>query len=240
MTKKDWLFVTFLILVIIGLGLAATFPRMKFYLISAQGGSGELLWKGGEAYLFMHDRTFGYHLTGADLLAEPIKEYFYSSATAVNHGYALTIIHITSSGVERYVQKAGVPITSFTPLGDTIYADCPGGMCRWNGVQFELVPSQDELRMGGRDHLRDDWYEFNDANGWSKRRIRDEGPMATPIHGQYSVEPGGQFTLLVTEGQPTSVVLQRPNNKSKESLWHYSQGLSVVSKAKYERVFGPS
>jgi len=42
---------------------------------------------------------------------------------------------------------------------------------------------------------------------------------------------------LVTEANPALVYLQRPNQRE-ETLWYYKRGLSVVSKAKYERVFG--
>lgn len=226
----------FILLVLVFFGLALAFPRMKFYLIRADGGGGELFWHNDEAYLFMFDRPFGYHLSGAELLAEPIKEYFYTPAVPENDGHGLITIHVTSSAVVRHVQKSTVGINSFTPLGNAIYAICPGGICRWSGAQFELITSQDEQNMGGRDRLINDWKEFTNVNGWSRRLIRAVGPGETPIHGQFSIEVNRQFVLLVTEGNPTLVLLQRPN-KPRETLWHYKQGLSVVSKAKYESVF---
>lgn len=222
-------------LVIVG-GAALAFPHLRFYLIRAGGGGGELLWKNNEAYLFMIDRPFGYHLRASELLAEPIKEYFYAPAVPDNDTYALTIIRVTSSGVDRHIQKSTVGINSFTPIGDAIYALCPGGICKWSGTQFELLTKEEEIKMGGGDRLINDWKEFTDANGWSKRPIRAVGSGETPIHGQYSIEFAKQHILMVTEGNPTSVDLQRPD-KSRETLWFYKQGLSVVSKSKYHGVF---
>lgn len=232
---KKKLFLILLVLVFFALALAL--PRMKFCLIRADGGGGDLLWRDDEAYLFMFDRPFGYHLSGADLLAEPIKEYFHSPAIPENDSYAITIVHITSSAVDRHVQKSTIGIHSFTPLGNAIYAVCPGGICKWNGAQFELITGEEEQQIGGRDRLIDDRKEFTDLNGWSRRLIWPDRPRGTPVRGRYSIEVGKQFTLLVTEGNPALVYLQRPNQRE-ETLWYYKRGLSVVSKAKYERVFG--
>lgn len=231
---KKSLFIIVPLVIVCGAALA--FPHLRFYLIRASGGGGELLWKNGEVYLFMIDRPFGYHLLASELLAEPINEYFYAPAAPENDTYATTIIRVTSFGVDRHVQKSTVGINSFTPIGDAIYAFCPGGICKWSGAQFELITKEEEQKMGGGDRLINDWKEFTDASGWSKRPIRAVGPGETPIHGQYSVEFAKQHILLVTEGNPTSVDLQRPD-KSRETLWFYKQGISVVSKAKYHGVF---
>lgn len=225
-----------ILLLVLVLGAVLALAHSRFYLIRAGGGGGELLWRSGEAYLFMIDRPFGYRLTLSELLAEPINEYFYAPTIPENDSYALTTIRVTSSGVDRHVQKAAVGISSFTPIGDAIYAVCPGGTCKWNGAQFELITSEEEQKMGGSGRLINDWNEFRDANGWSKRSIRAVGPGETPIHGQYSTQISKDLTLSVTEGSPTSVVLQRRDG-STETLWRYKQGLSVVSRATYNRVF---
>lgn len=231
---KKVLFLSLLIVIVLGGALALA--HSKFYLIRASGGGGELIWRSGEAYLFMIDRPFGYHLSVPELIAEPVNEYFYAPTIPEKDSYALTTIHVTSSGVERNVQKATVGISSFTPIGDTIYAACPGGTCKWNGAQFELITSEAEQKVGGSARLTDDWKGFTDINGWSKRSIRAVGPSETPIHGHYSTQISNDTTLLVTEGNPTSVVLQRRGGPT-ETLWRYKQGLSVVTKATYNRVF---
>jgi len=229
----------FLILpVLIVFGVALMFPRAKFHLIREDGGGGYLLWRADEAYLFMFERPVGYYLSGAELFAEPINEYFYAPAVPNNSAWALITLHVTTSGVERHVQKSMiVGMNSFTPLGDDIYANCPGGICRWSGTQFELISREQEQKIGAEDKLVSELKQLYDANGWSRRPIRSAMPGESQLHSQFSVEVGKQFSLLVTEGNPTSVYLQRLNH-SKQGLWYSKQGLSIVSKAKYERVFG--
>ncbi|HYL83143.1 MAG TPA: hypothetical protein VE263_02830 [Candidatus Angelobacter sp.] len=234
--KKTLLLVLPLVIVF---GAAIAFPRTRFYLIRADGGGGHLLWRHNEVYLFMVDRPFGYRLTGSQLLAEPINEYFYAPTIPENGAFGLTTIHITPSGVDHHVQRSTVGINSFTPIGDAIYAFCPGGICKWSGAQFEPITKEEEQEMGGPDALNNDWKEFTDPNGWSKRSIRAVGPGETPVYGQFSIDVSSGFKLSITEGNPTSVRLQRPN-QAEETLWYYKHGLSVVSKAKYNHVFAPN
>jgi hypothetical protein len=225
-------------LVLIAVGAMVAFPRMKFHFIRSAGGGGELLWKNDEAYLFLYDRPFGYYLSGAQWLAEPVNEYFYAPAIPDDDANLLTILHVTPSEVERHMQKSKIGIDSFTPLGDAIYAGCPGGICKWTGSQFELITSEAEQKMGGRSHLSNDWNEFTDASGWSKRAMRATVPGQPPIHNQFSIAVSKQLKLWVTEGNPISVDLQRPN-QSTERIWYHKQGTSLVSRAKYDHVFGP-
>ena len=226
-----------IIVVVVILGALVAFPRMRFHFIRSDGGGGYLLWNKDEAYSFLYDAPVGYRLSGADWLAEPINEYFSAPAIPDDDAHLLTIIHVTPSGVERHIQKSTIGIDSLTPLGEAIYASCPGGICKWTGTQFELIGSEAEQEMGGRSHLRNDWNEFTDANGWSKRRIRSTVPGQPSIHDQFSIEVNKQLKLLVIEGNPVSVDLQRPNQSS-QSIWYHKQCTSIVSKAKYERVFG--
>jgi hypothetical protein len=224
--------------VLIVLGAMVAFPRMKFHFIRSDGGGGEVLWKSDEAYLFLYDRPVGYHLSGGKWLAEPVNEYFNAPAIPDDDANFLAILHVTPSEVERHMQKSKIGIDSFTPLGDAIYASCPGGICKWTGTQFELITSQAEQKMGGSSHLSSDWNEFSDANGWSKRAIRATEPGQSPIHNQFSIDLNKQLKILVIEGNPASVDLQRPN-QSTERVWYHKQGTSLVSRAKYDHVFGP-
>jgi hypothetical protein len=213
------------------------FPHTNFYLIRASGGGGELLWRNNEAYLFLYDAPDGYRLTGASLLAEPIREYFFAPAIPDSRKIAVTILHVTPSGVEHYVQNSEVAIESFTPIAGAIYAHCPGGICEWTGAQFELIKADEEHQMVGETHLSSDWNEFSDAKGWSKRKVRSTGPTETRIHGQFSIQINEQLGIFVTEGNPCSVELRRPGHSS-ERIWYYKRGTSIVSKSTYEGVFG--
>lgn len=232
MKKKKLIVAVFLVL-----GAVVALPLIKFYLIKSDGGGGDLLWRNDEAYLFLYDGPVGYHLSCAAWLMEPINEFFYAPAPPENHAVFMTVLHISPSGVERHIQESKISINSLTPLGETIYSSCPGGICKWTGARFELISNEEEQKMGGWKHLSNDWSEFANADGWSKRMIRSVGPGETTVHGQYSIEVGNQIKILVTEGNPTSVDLQRPGKPS-ERIWYYERGTSMVSEAKYKRVFG--
>ncbi|MGB7282433.1 MAG: hypothetical protein WBE13_09245 [Candidatus Acidiferrum sp.] len=224
------------LLSIVVISATLVFPRLKLHLIRKDGGGGVLLWRDDEVYLFMFDRLFGYYMSGADLLAEPINNYLHSPTIPRNDSHGLTIIHITPSTVERYVQKSTIGIDSISPVGDGIYATCPGGICKWSGVRFELISGEEEQKIRGRNQLLNDWREFTGIDGWSRRSIQAVGPAGIPVHRQYSIDVSEQLVLLVTEGNPSSVYLQRPNHP-KELLWYYKQGLSLVGKAKFDSVF---
>jgi len=226
------------LLALVVFGAVLAFPRMRFHLIREDGGGGVMLWKGNEAYLFMFDVRFGYYMSGAELLAEPFRNYLHSVTLPRNDSRSVTIIHVTPSTVERHIQQSTISVDSFTPIGDSIYATCPRGICKWNGVRFELVSIEEEQKIGGRNQLVNDWKEFTGVDGWSRRSIRAIGPAGAAVHGQYSVEVSNQLVLLVGEGNPTSVYLQRPN-QPKERLWYYKRDLSLISKAKYDREFEP-
>jgi hypothetical protein len=223
--------------ILLVLGAVAALPLVKFYFIKADGGRGYILWKNDEAYLFMYDRPFGYYLSGAQWLVEPLAEYFHGSAAPIDDANILAIFHITASSVERHTQKSTIAIDSFTPLDDTIYSICPGGICKWTGAQFELISSEEEQKIDGRKQLVNNWTEFHDVNGWSRRTILPIGPGEAPVHGEFSIEVNKQISILVTQGNPTSVDLQRPGQPS-ERIWYYKRGTSMVSETKYKSVFG--
>jgi hypothetical protein len=227
------------VIVAILLALAAfmVLPLVKFYLIKSDGGGGYLIWKNDEAYLFLYDGPVGYHLSWAAWLIEPVMEFFYAPASPENNTVIMTILHISPSGVERHLHVSPNG-TDITPIGNVIYSFCPGGVCKWAGDQFELISNEEEQKMGGLKHLMlNDRSEFTIAESWSKRLIRAVGPEETPVHGQFSIEVGNQIKIFVTEGNPTSVDLQRPGQLS-ERIWYYKRGTSMVSEAKYKSVFG--
>lgn len=230
-------FVVIVLLVVFGAVLFL--PRIRFHLIRKDGGGGVLLWKEDEAYLFMFDHLLGYYMSGAELLTAPINSYLHSVPIPSDDRRELTIIHITQSTIERHIQRSTIGIDSFTPIGGAIYATCPGGICKWNGVRFELVSSEEEQGIGGRSRLVNDWNDFTGADGWSKRSIHAVGPGGAPVRGQYSIDVSKQLVLLVTEGNPTFVHIQRAS-ESKEQLWYYKRGLTVVGGARYNSTFAPS
>ena len=220
------------------LGAAAGLLSMKFSFIKYTGGGGVLLWRDGDAYVFLYDGPVGYRLRGVTWLFEPIMEYFNSPVFPDDDTNLLTVIHIDSSGAARFIQKSKLALGSFTPIGDSIYCSCPGGICKWTGSGFELVSPGDEQRMGGQEHLIPGRSEFDSASGWSKRIIRSFEPGETPISDRFSIDLKGQLKIVAIEGNPTSVELQRPH-ESDEQIWYHMNRTSLVSEAHYKLIFEP-
>ena len=141
-------------LAVLLIGVVIAFPSANFYLIREDSGGGKLLWRNDEAYLFLYDAPDDFRLTGSQLLAEPIRDYLRAPALPANRKFGMTILHITPSRLNRYTRNSQIPINSFTPVGDTIYASCPGGVCKWTGSQFELITEDQDREMGGMDGRR--------------------------------------------------------------------------------------
>jgi hypothetical protein len=79
--------------------------------------------------------------------------------------------------------------------------------------------------------------EFTNPDSWSKRLIKAVGPEQSPVQGQFSIDVGNQIKIIVTEGNPTSVDIQRPG-QANERIWYYKRETSLVSEAKFKSVFG--
>jgi hypothetical protein len=206
----------------------------QHHFIREGGGGGTVLWTSDEAYLFMYDCPDGFLMTGRELIAEPIREYFYSTASPTDRRCVLTVFHVLPSGVDRHTQDFETTIDHFTPLDGAIYAHCPGGMCKWNGDKFALITQDEEQRMGSYSRLAKQ--EFSNVNGWSERWIRAAFDDQKVPPFKYSIQVDGSITVLVSGSNPVSVEIQRPNGGT-EKIWYHEQRTRWVSEATYNRVF---
>jgi hypothetical protein len=206
----------------------------KQHFIREGGGGGAVLWNPDEAYLFMYDCPDGFLMTGPELLAEPIREYFNAPAMPAEGKCFLTVLRVTRSGMERHVQEFETSIDDFTPLDGAIYAHCPGGMCKWNGDKFQLITHDEEQRVGGFPHLSEG--EFSNVNGWSERWIRAAFDDQKMDPFKLSITINSSTALLVSGSNPVSVDVKRPNGTT-ERVWYHKQHTRWVSGATYRRVF---
>jgi hypothetical protein len=219
------------------LGGVSGLLSIRLFFIKDTGGGGVLLWRNGDAYLFLYDGPIGYRLRGVAWLLEPIMEYFSAPAFPDDDANLLTVIHVNPSGVARFIQQSSLALGSFTPVGDSIYCSCPGGTCKWTGSRFELISPGDENQTVGQEHLVPGRIEFANNNGWSKHVIRSFEPGETPIKDQFSVDLNRELRVVAIEGNPTLVELQRPN-RSDEQIWYHNNRTVLVSEAQYKLVFG--
>jgi hypothetical protein len=90
------------LLAVVVLAWAWNFAELHF--IREDGGGGTVLWNADEAYLFVYDFPDGFVLTIPQYFAEPIREYFHAPVIPVDSKRILTVLHVTSSGMDRHSQ----------------------------------------------------------------------------------------------------------------------------------------
>jgi hypothetical protein len=67
-----------------------------------------------------------------------LNEWAHAPRIPDNHTGSLTVIRVTPSAVEQHVLKLeGNTPDFFTPVGEAIYANCQGNLCKWEGDHFE-------------------------------------------------------------------------------------------------------
>lgn len=221
------------------LGAVAILTSCQMYYARADN-AGTLLWNTNEAYLFMSVARRGYHCTYLRYPLMIFEEYFYAPPSPNDQHVSLTVIRITPSSVDRKVvdfghDSANVPMF-YTPLGENIYAHCPGILCRWTGTHFEAATPEEEQKLGGDNFPSP--ADFTDLKGWSRRGIGS----VTGDH-RLSVELGKELTLLVKDGNvysspydSASIELLRPGS-APEELWHVDGRPRRVTEADYKQLF---
>jgi hypothetical protein len=145
---------------------------------------------------------------------------------------------VTPSVTERYLASvadsaAKIP-DFFTPIGEFVYANCQGMLCKWVGDHFENATTEEQTRMGGINHLVPDI--DTKLDGWSKKGI---GSVVG--NADFSVEINNDISLFVRQGNvnksinDSAVVELRRAGQTPQALWHVNGEPRRVSKKDYER-----
>jgi hypothetical protein len=202
--------------------------------------SGQLLWKGDEAYLFAMVARRGLRIRAISFPWEVLGEWLNVPAMPTEELAFLTVIRVTPSGIERHTQKgigdtAEIPVF-FTPIGEIIYAGCHGTLCKWVGDHFENASLQEQKSVGGFNQLSPDI--DGPINGWSKRGV---GSVVGDFH--YAVDLGNDSHLRIQQGNvnrsvtdSATVYLDRAGRPSQQ-LWHVDGTPRLVSRWKYKQAF---
>ena len=223
------------IVIVIALVAVVLLVFVKLNFVRADGGGGEVVWKEDAAYLFMWDCPDGFRLSILHYIMIPIQEHLHSVVIPTDRKCILNVLKVTPSGVEHFLQAPGVDVSRLTVVGEDIYADCPQGICKWTGAQFDLISKEDVEKIGGRDYLSG--REFTNINGWSKRRVRGTAIYQETVHYEFTVELSKQISLLVKGSNPVFVDVLR-SGQAPERIWYHEQRTRRVSKSEYEQVFG--
>jgi hypothetical protein len=222
-----------LVLLLIVILIVGFFGRL--YILRDDNG-GEILWNAKGAFLFMDEARRGYRIR---YLVYPwilVKEVLHAPPFPNDQQRSLTVIHVTSAGVERHtLEVSGNVPDLLTPVGESIYANCEGTLCKWSGQDFEMATPEEQRKVGGIVNLSP--LGFDNRNGWSKRRVG-----ATESGGSFSIAVGGgsifvkQGNRIKTSYDTVFIQLLRPGQKS-EQLWHVDGSPHLVGKQEYRRVF---
>jgi hypothetical protein len=213
-----------------------------YYIRDDSGG--QLLWKSDEAYLFASVKRRGYRVRVLNFGWLALKEWLnVPPPLPTDQRVFLTVIRVSSSGIERHdhkvVEDGWYGPDFFTPIGETIYANCQGILCKWLGDRFENATPEEQKNLDGINRLSSDSVES--INGWSKRGV---GEVAGDFH--FSIEIGNGTRLRIQQGNvfrsttdSATVYLDRTGQPSQQ-LWHVNGAPRRVTKREYEQVlFNP-
>ena len=231
MRKKTQAIIAIGVVAVVVLVFVAT--STLYYLRDDNGG--QMLWNANEAYLFMGVARRGFRVRSPDYPWIALMEWFNAPASPSDQRVFLTVIHVTQSGVERHLgqlvkQTADSPMF-FTPIDQTIYADCQGNLCKWVGDHFDNATHEEQQKLDIH-HLPPDI--DGPINGWSKRGV---GDVAGDF--QFAVEIGQGVTVRVRQGNiykstTATVDLERVGEPT-QHLWHVNGQPRRVSKREYEQ-----
>jgi hypothetical protein len=196
------------------------------------GNNADVLWNGDEAYLFLGGKTLGYKVSYLGYPVALVRQYFGDVRLPDNERSSITVLRVTPSGVERYVQS-DVFLDLYTPMGNTVYANHQGSLWKWTGSKFEPTTSEEQRRLGGTGRLSAQ--AFDDVEGWFSRPRVTSGPPKV----RFTMNIGGQPLTLVVERSPRgdiSIDLLRPGQAS-DRIWHVDEQPRRVGSAEYDRYF---
>jgi hypothetical protein len=139
---------------------------------------GTALWNSSEAYFFIGVHAHGLHVSLLGIPRLFVTQLLRGVELPDDDRISWVIVRATSSEVERHIVKQEDPDpgrgpTMFTPRGDRIYVNYPacGGLCIWAGDHFDLAPQEERRGFNGIGFLT--MRDFENKNGWSKRRFGD-------------------------------------------------------------------
>jgi hypothetical protein len=230
--------------IVVVIGAVVTAARLHVFLI-LDGSGGTVLWNAEEADFFIGIRHIGQEVNCLRYPWFLAKSYLGGVEDPDNDRGSLVVIRVTSSAVERHVQKLsydppGSGPDMYTPLEGHVYANCPelGGLCRWAGDHFEPATPEERQRLDDIGHLTNKDIDHGE-NGWSKRSFQ-VGPGDSD--NMFTIEVGNRFRLSASDlgakngDRILSIDLLRAGH-GPERIWDVDQRYGRVSGSEYQRVF---
>jgi hypothetical protein len=219
--------------------LVIVFGRM--YVIRDDSG-GDLIWNSNEAYLFMGVARRGARIGYLEYPWILLKQLLYGVREPDDQRTSVTVVHITTSGIERHLvpmleEQPGNSPALYKAIDGRIYANWQGYAYKWTGNEFEKATEEERARYESTKEVFEGDIEKG-PDGWSQRGF---GEASSDY--QFAVDVGGSFTLDITNKlqdqgghSVLAVQLVRPGGPP-EDVWHLDGRPKVVSRREYRRVF---
>jgi hypothetical protein len=171
-----------LVIVVIVASVIIGLATLNIYTVRNDG-SGEVLWNGNEAYLFMNTYRRGVRVSYLEYPWMVVKEWLGAIHPPDDQLSFVVVIHITPSTVQRHVvvvpdNTPGAMPALYTPMQEKIYANYPAldGLCRWADDHFERATEDERSKLGGSDNPTP--LDINNVGGWSKRQTGSARAMS--------------------------------------------------------------
>jgi hypothetical protein len=207
------------------------------------GASGDLLWHGREAYLFLEVGSFGYRSSYLRYFGEAITAFFGVPVPATNKGSQTVVFRFTPEGFERYDGESLLLGPEMAPLDDTIYADSDRGLVKWSGRHFEPTSADEQQRFVTRSVPGPDFANFN---GWSRRSfIFNKGTDARVFNEggdvRFEIQLDGRPEVLTVTIGERGIYLSASwerQGQGPQKIWYLDLRPHRISKSEYELAFG--
>jgi hypothetical protein len=208
-----------------------------------RGASGDLLWDGQEAYLFLEVGSSGYRSTCLRYFGEAITAFFNVPVPATDKSSQTDVFRFTQNGFARYDSASLSLGPEIAPFDNIIYASSDGGLVKWSGRHFAPTDAEEQQRFVSRSVVGPDFANFN---GWSRQSfIFNKG-----VDGKIFTEGGNVKFEIQLEGRPAVFTVTHgqegdylsiswePQGQKAEKIWYLDRQPHNVSKSEYESVFG--
>jgi hypothetical protein len=195
-----------------------------------------------EAYIFLGDSHTGYHFPYVAYPFLILRGFLHVGTEANDQHSAALVFHFTPTSIDRQIY---VPVNLnhsspdfITPFEDGLYGMCPGGtLCKWTGKSYEPATPEQQLKVGGIEHLIREDTGDRPVNGWVIHRTFRAGE-------QFKAQVGKDIVIAVQNHNKESSVYNWVTvdllraGKPPEHLYNVDgRKPRLVTKATYDRIF---
>jgi hypothetical protein len=197
------------------------------HAVQETSGRAQLLWRGGDAYLFVSTQRWGWRESYVRFLFGIFMSVAQYGDAPQDVTRPAEMFKITAEGVERVVlNDIDMVWPRYTVFEGQIY---DGRASRLVGMRFQPTTPDEQRRYS---EARVTKNEYSNVAGWSNRYLlKDTPPEGTKV----SVDLAGQSVVftIVSTAQARSISVQRAGRPA-ERLWSIDERVRFVGETEYK------